>query len=130
MLYKNADVYLIIQAQTICVEFNIGQQIKTNLVRVDGKMEEAKYKTILEEKLLEVPKDLRLKFTFQQDNEQFRSGWLGPFLESWCPTDLKIGSLQGLCRAECCADEQIQLWWRRLQDDSSGRLDLDTPGLD
>uniref|UniRef100_A0A803JAD7 Tc1-like transposase DDE domain-containing protein n=1 Tax=Xenopus tropicalis TaxID=8364 RepID=A0A803JAD7_XENTR len=40
------------------------------LVRVDGKMDGAKYRAILEENLLESAKDLRLgrRFTFQQDN--------------------------------------------------------------
>ena len=40
------------------------------LVRVDGKMEGAKYRAILEENLLESAKGLRLgwRFTFQQDN--------------------------------------------------------------
>ena len=40
------------------------------LVRVDGKMDGAKYRAILEENLLEAAKDLRLgrRFTFQQDN--------------------------------------------------------------
>ena len=38
---------------------------------VEGKMDGAKYRTILEENLLESAKDLRLgwSFTFQQDNE-------------------------------------------------------------
>lgn len=41
------------------------------LVRVDGKMDGAKYRTILEENLLESAKDLRMgrRFTFQQDND-------------------------------------------------------------
>uniref|UniRef100_A0A3Q4I3F8 Tc1-like transposase DDE domain-containing protein n=1 Tax=Neolamprologus brichardi TaxID=32507 RepID=A0A3Q4I3F8_NEOBR len=41
------------------------------LVRVDGKMNGAKYRAILEENLLESAKDLRLgwRFTFQQDND-------------------------------------------------------------
>uniref|UniRef100_A0A803JNW0 Tc1-like transposase DDE domain-containing protein n=1 Tax=Xenopus tropicalis TaxID=8364 RepID=A0A803JNW0_XENTR len=41
------------------------------LVRVDGKMDGAKYRAILEENLLESAKDLRLgrRFTFQQDND-------------------------------------------------------------
>ena len=41
------------------------------LVQVDGKMDGAKYRTILEENLLESAKDLRLgqSFTFQHDNE-------------------------------------------------------------
>ena len=41
------------------------------LVRVDGKIDGAKYRTILEENLLESVKDLRLgwRFTFQQDNK-------------------------------------------------------------
>uniref|UniRef100_A0A803JX28 Tc1-like transposase DDE domain-containing protein n=1 Tax=Xenopus tropicalis TaxID=8364 RepID=A0A803JX28_XENTR len=41
------------------------------LVRVDGKMDGAKYRAILEESLLESAKDLRLGriFTFQQDND-------------------------------------------------------------
>ena len=41
------------------------------LVWVDGKMDGAKYRTILEENLLESAKDLRLgrRFTFQQDNK-------------------------------------------------------------
>uniref|UniRef100_A0A803JA48 Tc1-like transposase DDE domain-containing protein n=1 Tax=Xenopus tropicalis TaxID=8364 RepID=A0A803JA48_XENTR len=41
------------------------------LVRVDGKMDGAKYSAILEENLLESAKDLRLgrRFTFQQDND-------------------------------------------------------------
>ena len=41
------------------------------LVRVDGKMDGDKYRTILEENLLESAKDLRLgwRFTFQQDND-------------------------------------------------------------
>uniref|UniRef100_A0A803JXZ3 Tc1-like transposase DDE domain-containing protein n=1 Tax=Xenopus tropicalis TaxID=8364 RepID=A0A803JXZ3_XENTR len=41
------------------------------LVRVDGKMDGAKYRAILEENLLESGKDLRLgqRFTFQQDND-------------------------------------------------------------
>lgn len=41
------------------------------LVRVDGKMDGAKYRAILEENLLEAAKDLRLgrRFTFQQDND-------------------------------------------------------------
>ncbi|KAJ7319965.1 hypothetical protein JRQ81_019476 [Phrynocephalus forsythii] len=41
------------------------------LVRIDGKMDGAKYRTILEENLLESAKDLRLgqRFTFQQDND-------------------------------------------------------------
>ena len=40
-------------------------------VRADGKMDGAKYRTILEENLLESVKDLRLgqSFTFQQDTE-------------------------------------------------------------
>ncbi|KAL0150495.1 hypothetical protein M9458_054312 [Cirrhinus mrigala] len=45
------------------------------LVRVDGKMDGAKYKAILEENLLESAKDLRLgrRFTFQQDNDPKQS---------------------------------------------------------
>uniref|UniRef100_A0A669EVF3 Transposase n=1 Tax=Oreochromis niloticus TaxID=8128 RepID=A0A669EVF3_ORENI len=41
------------------------------LVRVDGKMDGAKYRANLEENLLESAKDLRLgrRFTFQQDND-------------------------------------------------------------
>uniref|UniRef100_A0A803J7M7 Tc1-like transposase DDE domain-containing protein n=1 Tax=Xenopus tropicalis TaxID=8364 RepID=A0A803J7M7_XENTR len=41
------------------------------LVRVDGKMDGAKYRAILEENLLESAKDLRLgrRFTFRQDND-------------------------------------------------------------
>uniref|UniRef100_A0AAR2K3W5 Tc1-like transposase DDE domain-containing protein n=1 Tax=Pygocentrus nattereri TaxID=42514 RepID=A0AAR2K3W5_PYGNA len=41
------------------------------LVKVDGKMDGAKYRAILEENLLESAKDLRLgrRFTFQQDND-------------------------------------------------------------
>ncbi|KAJ7345776.1 hypothetical protein JRQ81_001726 [Phrynocephalus forsythii] len=41
------------------------------LVRIDGKMDGAKYRAILEENLLESAKDLRLgrRFTFQQDND-------------------------------------------------------------
>ncbi|CAI5674221.1 unnamed protein product [Oreochromis niloticus] len=41
------------------------------LVRVDGKMDGAKYRAILEENLLESAKDLRLgrRFTFQQDDD-------------------------------------------------------------
>uniref|UniRef100_A0A669BVS3 Tc1-like transposase DDE domain-containing protein n=1 Tax=Oreochromis niloticus TaxID=8128 RepID=A0A669BVS3_ORENI len=41
------------------------------LVRVEGKMDGAKYRAILEENLLESAKDLRLgrRFTFQQDND-------------------------------------------------------------
>uniref|UniRef100_A0A6I8Q9Z7 Uncharacterized protein n=1 Tax=Xenopus tropicalis TaxID=8364 RepID=A0A6I8Q9Z7_XENTR len=41
------------------------------LVRVDGKMDGAKYRAILEENLLESAEDLRLgrRFTFQQDND-------------------------------------------------------------
>uniref|UniRef100_A0A3Q2WM13 Si:dkey-85k7.12 n=1 Tax=Haplochromis burtoni TaxID=8153 RepID=A0A3Q2WM13_HAPBU len=41
------------------------------LVRVDGKMDGAKYRVILEENLLESAKDFRLgrRFTFQQDND-------------------------------------------------------------
>uniref|UniRef100_A0A669ESK4 Transposase Tc1-like domain-containing protein n=1 Tax=Oreochromis niloticus TaxID=8128 RepID=A0A669ESK4_ORENI len=41
------------------------------LVRVDGKMDGAKYRATLEENLLESAKDLRLgrRFTFQQDND-------------------------------------------------------------
>lgn len=41
------------------------------VVRVDGKMDGAKYRAILEESLLESAKDLRLgwRFTFQQDND-------------------------------------------------------------
>ena len=41
------------------------------LVRVDGKMDGAKYRAILEENLLEAAKDLRLgrRFIFQQDND-------------------------------------------------------------
>uniref|UniRef100_A0A6I8RU66 Transposase n=1 Tax=Xenopus tropicalis TaxID=8364 RepID=A0A6I8RU66_XENTR len=41
------------------------------LVRVDGKMDGAKYRAILEENLLESAKNLRLgrRFTFQQDND-------------------------------------------------------------
>uniref|UniRef100_A0A8D0AEW9 Tc1-like transposase DDE domain-containing protein n=1 Tax=Sander lucioperca TaxID=283035 RepID=A0A8D0AEW9_SANLU len=40
------------------------------LVRVDGKMDRAKYRAILEENLLESAKGLRLgrRFTFQQDD--------------------------------------------------------------
>lgn len=42
----------------------------------DGKMNETKYKTILEEKMLETAKDLRLwcKFTFQHDNNPEYNG--------------------------------------------------------
>ncbi len=41
------------------------------LVRVDGKMDGAKYRAILEENLLQSAKDLRLgwRFTFQHDND-------------------------------------------------------------
>ncbi|MCJ8737403.1 hypothetical protein PDJAM_G00023560 [Pangasius djambal] len=41
------------------------------LVRVDGKMDGAKYRAILDENLLESAKDLRLgrRFTFRQDND-------------------------------------------------------------
>ncbi len=41
------------------------------LVRIDGRMNGAKYRAILEENLLESAKDLRLgrRFTFQQDND-------------------------------------------------------------
>ncbi|MCJ8749663.1 hypothetical protein PDJAM_G00178900 [Pangasius djambal] len=41
------------------------------LVRVDGKMDGAKYRAILDENLLESGKDLRLgrRFIFQQDND-------------------------------------------------------------
>lgn len=41
------------------------------LVRVDGKMDRAKYRTILEENPLETAKDVRLgrRFSFQQDND-------------------------------------------------------------
>uniref|UniRef100_A0AAX7SKK8 Tc1-like transposase DDE domain-containing protein n=1 Tax=Astatotilapia calliptera TaxID=8154 RepID=A0AAX7SKK8_ASTCA len=41
------------------------------LVRVDGKMDGAKYRAVLEENLLESAKDLRLgrRFTFQQDSD-------------------------------------------------------------
>lgn len=41
------------------------------LVRVDGRMDGAKYRAILEENLLEAAKDLRLgrRFVFQQDND-------------------------------------------------------------
>ncbi|KAL7855533.1 hypothetical protein AOLI_G00191370 [Acnodon oligacanthus] len=41
------------------------------LVRVDGKMDGAKYRAVLEENLLDSAKDLRLgqRFTFQQDND-------------------------------------------------------------
>ena len=41
------------------------------LVRVNGEMDGAKYRAILEENLLEFAKDLRLgwRFTFQQDND-------------------------------------------------------------
>ncbi|KAK1789282.1 hypothetical protein P4O66_015226, partial [Electrophorus voltai] len=44
---------------------------KGKLVRVDGKMDGAKCRAILEENLLEAAKDLRLgrRFTFQQDNK-------------------------------------------------------------
>ena len=41
------------------------------LVRVDRKMDGAKYRAILEENLLEAAKELRLgrRFIFQQDND-------------------------------------------------------------
>ncbi|KAI4877318.1 hypothetical protein NFI96_002514 [Prochilodus magdalenae] len=41
------------------------------MVKIDGKMDGAKYRTILEENLLESAKDLRLgqRFIFQQDND-------------------------------------------------------------
>ncbi|CAJ0954497.1 unnamed protein product [Ranitomeya imitator] len=41
------------------------------MVKIDGKMDGAKYRTILEENLLESVKDLRLgrRFVFQQDND-------------------------------------------------------------
>ncbi|CDQ61257.1 unnamed protein product [Oncorhynchus mykiss] len=41
------------------------------MVKIDGKMNGAKYKTILEENLMESAKDLRLgrRFVFQQDND-------------------------------------------------------------
>ncbi|MCI4379917.1 hypothetical protein PGIGA_G00233920 [Pangasianodon gigas] len=44
---------------------------KGKLVRVDGKMDGAKYRAILDENLLESAKDLRLgrSFTFQQDKD-------------------------------------------------------------
>uniref|UniRef100_A0A803JRZ9 Tc1-like transposase DDE domain-containing protein n=1 Tax=Xenopus tropicalis TaxID=8364 RepID=A0A803JRZ9_XENTR len=47
------------------------QRSTAQLVRVDGKMDGAKYRAILEENLLESAKDLRLgrRFTFQQDND-------------------------------------------------------------
>ena len=40
------------------------------LVRIEGKMNRAKYRKILDENLLQSPQDLRLgqRFTFQQDN--------------------------------------------------------------
>lgn len=42
-----------------------------NMVKIDGKMDGAKYRTILEENLMESAKDLRLgrRFVFQQDND-------------------------------------------------------------
>lgn len=41
------------------------------MVKIDGKMDGAKYRTILEENLMESAKDLRLgrRFVFQQDND-------------------------------------------------------------
>lgn len=41
------------------------------MVKTDGKMDGAKYRTILEENLMESAKDLRLgrRFVFQQDND-------------------------------------------------------------
>ena len=41
------------------------------MVKIDGKMDRAKYRTILEENLMVSAKDLRLvqRFVFQQDND-------------------------------------------------------------
>ena len=39
------------------------------MVKIDGKMDGAKYRTILEENLMESAKDLRLRCVFQQDND-------------------------------------------------------------
>uniref|UniRef100_A0AAZ3RAU4 Transposase n=1 Tax=Oncorhynchus tshawytscha TaxID=74940 RepID=A0AAZ3RAU4_ONCTS len=47
------------------------RQGTVRLVRIDGKMNGAKYGEILDENLRQIAKDLRLgpRFTFQQDND-------------------------------------------------------------
>ena len=45
--------------------------VTRKLVRIEGKMDGAKYREILEENLFQSARDLRLgwRFTFQQDND-------------------------------------------------------------
>ena len=60
------------------------------LVRIEGKMNRAKYREIFDENLLQSPQDLRLgqRFAFQQDNDPKHTAkttrkWLRD--ESYCP---------------------------------------------
>ena len=49
---------------------NVFQQQGLQLVKIEGKMNGAKYREVLDENLLQSAHDLRLgkRFTFQQDN--------------------------------------------------------------